>query len=483
MTDTTTIQGVVTRGLKDCVALAALLLCACATPITPQMFTEELAHRAIVVHKDGFAVGRHNEALDEAAFAEQWSGIVRAAEETWSHVNGRISDGRRRLVLFVHGGVNNYQDSFERVASINQGQKNDAALAPYHFIFLNWDSNLLGSIGEDFFGIRGGERHEAAAVLTSPLSAARPLAESLLASPELVWHEMAHGFSAIDVTTDDNWPGCLLAFSRHKDVSDSWRFGSLALQVLGLPVRYGTSVVVKTLGTPAWDMMKRRAELAFSPDPQAEGGGRAQGDGGPLGAALLLGRHLKRRLDNEWRDVDLTLVGHSMGAMIVNNLLMAFPEMRVKRIVYLGAAASITSVRQAVLPFLDRNQSVGTEFWSFSLSETRELLEYHAFDLYNRGSLLVWIDELFERVDTPAARVFGRAENVRRYVARLVPAPMRRRLVKWDRGQADPKSHSDLAEVRFLAKSFSLMDGEEGVQCRVPVTDETRQRDHNALIR
>jgi hypothetical protein len=106
-----------------------------------------------------------------------------------------------------------------------------------------------------------------------------------------------------------------------------------------------------------------------------------------------------------------------MGAIVSNRILRDFPQLRFDRIVYAGAAAGIDDVRASVHPYLLQPANRDTTFWSFSLSEPNEAREINGIDVYERGSLLVWVDNLFERPNTVSKRTFGRASNLKRFYA------------------------------------------------------------------
>ena len=113
-----------------------------------------------------------------------------------------------------------------------------------------------------------------------------------------------------------------------------------------------------------------------------------------------------------------------------------------------------------MLPYLHRHPPA--QFWAFSLAETLEAREINGVDLYERGRLLVWVDDMFERVGAPADRTFGRARNLRLYFA--VPEEFRGRpggaarvfLVEFDKGGGDPRRHADLTRTTNLERILRM---------------------------
>lgn len=151
-----------------------------------------------------------------------------------------------------------------------------------------------------------------------------------------------------------------------------------------------------------------------------------------------------------------------MGALVVNRVLLAFPNVPFHRVVFLGAAASIDDLDTAVLPYLDRHPK--TEFHNVSLSMNDERYEQGWGDLWERGSLLVWIDNLFERVNSPHQLRLGRCLNLFR------PAPgepkstseryKNRVFFHKLTGHADdPRRHGDFDEPHKLPHILKMVDG------------------------
>jgi pimeloyl-ACP methyl ester carboxylesterase len=71
---------------------------------------------------------------------------------------------------------------------------------------------------------------------------------------------------------------------------------------------------------------------------------------------------------------EVTLVGHSMGTMLLNRLLtLAKPDLPIKRVVYLAPASRIDDFEHYVLPFLATHPSADT--WWFSLSRADEAFQ------------------------------------------------------------------------------------------------------------
>jgi len=113
--------------------------------------------------------------------------------------------------------------------------------------------------------------------------------------------------------------------------------------------------------------------------------------------------------------LEITLVGHSMGTIIIDRLLRYAPDLQVRNIVFMGAATTVEDYRDTVDTYLDRHRGDGkghTDMYHLVLHPLAEVTEQGVFDLAPRGSLLIWIDNYFTDPPTPLGRRVGRFLNV-----------------------------------------------------------------------
>jgi hypothetical protein len=167
--------------------------------------------------------------------------------------------------------------------------------------------------------------------------------------------------------------------------------------------------------------------------------------------------------------IEITLVGHSMGTLVIDRILQAFPKIHFKRIIYLASASSIEDFERFVAPYL--NDHVDTEFWTISLFYTDEAWENEWYLVFvDRGSLLVWIDSFFENAVTPRQKRLGKISNLEEYAFRRevdgkpVPilgelSPMADIEYKKFRGrEGDPGEHGDFDEREILRKIMCMIE-------------------------
>lgn len=128
------------------------------------------------------------------------------------------------------------------------------------------------------------------------------------------------------------------------------------------------------------------------------------------------------RLEQEFllhpeKGYSITLIGHSMGAIVANEILLRHPKtLPIDNIVYLAAACSVRESQDAVIPYLrqEKGHGASAEFYSLSLHPVAEITETFmsperakprvldytkatAGLLVPRGSLLQWLDAFFTR--------------------------------------------------------------------------------------
>ena len=126
-------------------------------------------------------------------------------------------------------------------------------------------------------------------------------------------------------------------------------------------------------------------------------------------------------------DLELTLIGHSMGTIVLNRALRECPRLRVRDVVYMAAACSIDDFRSSLVPYLTRTHD--TRFYNLMLHPAAEVREWQmmAVDLPPRGSLLAWIDNFLAAPETTLDRTLGSWENAMQ-TAYVVPAAVRPRI-------------------------------------------------------
>jgi hypothetical protein len=295
------------------------------------------------------------------------------------------------------------------------------------------------------------------------------------------------GLNAVDLCNDPERRQIMLSIGT-TDTTKGELLGLGAMYAATIPPKFGLSWVVDGLGGPSWDNMIRRTLLIVDGSPRNDATARrfrkrasfenpdnplAQE---PVGPALLLidklADHLQR-ISQEYKDrgqappkYEVTLVGHSMGSMVINELLFRKcheSDVEFKNVVFLAAACSVRDCARCVVPYLRAHPA--TRFYNLCLHPTADLQERDAGDLPPRGSLLVWIDEFLADPPTMYDRTMGRWTNVLEGIGQF-PQDIRGQMTikAFNLRQTDdfflgqPQKHSQFRGQKYWSESFWQAD-------------------------
>jgi hypothetical protein len=215
---------------------------------------------------------------------------------------------------------------------------------------------------------------------------------------------------------------------------DMVRRTRLALQDSGrirIPIRKSDCAAATARATPP----NRPGAAMWQDDPQLA---RFSPAGG--GAFNMLFRRLECEIDgHRFLDarghpvtVELHYYGHSMGALVGNELLMRYPDLPWRRVVYMAAATPIRDFKLMAAPLLNcteasllRNcgptkqdpERPNIHFYSLMLHPLAESHEMEAYGAVPEGSLLEWIDEMFGGPKSVDDRMLGKWTNMERTMA------------------------------------------------------------------
>ncbi len=232
---------------------------------------------------------------------------------------------------------------------------------------------------------------------------------------------------------------------------------------------------VEGLGQPAWDQMKRHVAVAFrnedgrvvrSAAEGADGKVIAERDPAGYGAVSLLMRKLQEKIAKErtpyapdgtgdacpvappaW---EITLLGHSMGTLMMNEIIRQFPDISFTNLVYLAAACSLEEYEQSVLPYLADHPE--TRMFHVTLHDFADLREEYAFGAAPSGSLLVWVDEMLGDPIYFRQRTAGRFDNLM-MILPFTPKALRHQINVRTFGvgellhASDPQSHGGFLDL------------------------------------
>ncbi|MGH7231806.1 MAG: hypothetical protein ACREJU_10680 [Nitrospiraceae bacterium] len=458
----------------------------------PSLTEEEkqtLPQHYILVDRDGFALDRKGNALSTEGLQQDLTDTILAGLKTRAkqlHEENEQSKCQiltdcppMRVLVFVHGGMNGYKADFKRIRGLVERDPGEmkpailhAAHSTYYPIFINWNSDLPDSIKDDLFFIRAGEREaDWYTALTWPFLLIGRLAGSVASLPVSMGHtgrNIKEGFKGAIEQGD----------SKACAVADVIAHSPLFL------INAATTPLLEGFGRPGWHIMKRRAELSIA--SRLEKNDHRSMEGAVRTLIKTIRQPILQLTVDHQIAVEITLVGHSMGSLILNRLLAVLEQqgglIPIQHIIYLAPAASIEELDEMVFPFLVSHRE--TKFWLFTLNrrdEAREIPQPLAI-LLPRGSLLAWIDTFLEPVGAVGDKTLGSIRNVNNYYQ---PEPLpftpqrevfRERTINWNHNAAGQirvfetvrdlnqknriEEHSDFSAPRFLGQVLCKIDHE-----------------------
>ena len=407
-------------------------------------------------------------------------------------VESIATSGCTNVLIFIPGGLNPVESGVEMAAR----SARDIAAGGSYPLFIPWDSRLTSTYWEHLTLVRRGQEKPVQGKLSAPVYGATDVAHSLVRTPIVWYHQGATelknsriGGSSyrtnappretvpdkLDnlVNTEIADVNALYMELHRRHVSDPdnsiavslgsfdrttpWQLTRYGLSWLTLPTKMVCGPMIDGLGTSAWENMRRRTSTLFHAPGEfyLEDRWRHTNevartlDSGPRGAVAQLLEAL-RALEKR-RPVPITLVAHSAGSLVANEMIRRCPDLPFQNIVYLAAACSIRDWDVAVVPYLAAHPEA--RFYNLSLHPANEVGEANAADLVPRGSLLVWIDEFLAHPESVQDRTLGRWENIVQ-ATHLIPRGVRHQvtLKVFSAGKPlthGPQDHGDFSDTAF----------------------------------
>jgi len=106
------------------------------------------------------------------------------------------------------------------------------------------------------------------------------------------------------------------------------------------------------------------------------------------------------------------VIGHSMGAIVTDEMMINFPDLPYQNVVFMAAAGRIRDFKQTTEPVLRTHRCKDLRFYNLSLHPEAEARDLEVSGAAPIGSLLEWIDDIFETPVTPIDRTLGKWQNV-----------------------------------------------------------------------
>lgn len=398
-----------------------------------------------------------------------------------------------QLVIYIHGGLNTPS------AQIDKANELIPIIEATGFkpIFIDWRSGLITSYRDHLLFERQGEFWPFAGPLTSPFVLLADLGRGVTRLPIDLW-EAVSNFNKAHILGSEHTPseanaakitgfpetsearyagfGELPKPLNEQSMGEATGF-DIAADLAQTTVSLSTLPLFDAIGSGAWATMKRRTETLFTRDkPHYSLASNVLGGDGNFKKYKNIDEYKKLRegvvskffnkLEQAQKDnpkLEITLVGHSMGAIVANKALGQFPKIRYSKIIYMAAACSIEDYRLSVLPYLRENEK--TQFYNYTLHPIAENTEAHLFGLGGTGSLLAQIDNMYEAPTTEDQRTLGRWSNTMNGINYLADVDenelVKKRLYfrTMPLGCGYPQKHGDFDNSEFIRPSNRFWEG------------------------
>lgn len=386
----------------------------------------------------------------------------------------------KKLMIYVHGGLNSLSESLDRSSKLVCKMSSRENKIRYYPILVNWDSGPFSSLGDHFFFVRQGEVRKVIGPLTFPVIALEDFGKIPITAP-MNWY---YQYFATDLksaripeqpydstcpekfrtmaSTETNAVNALYCaandLSHNTEAQAKKKAMHVSLDVadksfhfkrdLLMPASYlltapttklALTPIIAGLGRPAWDVMVRRTTNMFSTPAEFDIRNKLSKDDSydkrhefalanlntnPTGALAIFLDSLNKNM-KEFPKRETILVGHSMGTIVLNNVIRNgkyIGNLNISDIVYMAAACTIRDFSSSIIPLLQSQEESNpnasnlkkhkTNFYNLTLHPVNDANETNAFDLVQRGSLLEWIDNFYTTPTNHIDRTLGKWRNI-----------------------------------------------------------------------
>ena len=370
-------------------------------------------------------------------------------------INSIKNSGRTNILIFVFGGMNSLNSTIEK-SDVLSHEISDTS--DYYPIMVNWESSLFDAYFEHLIWIRRGYKSLYLGPPLVPFYFFADLGRAITKLPiNLVYQTIgaAEDYD-FDPGIDDNEMASInkmkLRISTGKDYTHPIsKIARVVVYSFGFPIRLVTTPLIDAGGKSAWDMMLRRTRIAFQ---KQDSGNLNLSFSPPDGAMSILMDSLVElyKHDNKYF---FTLIGHSLGPVMLNELIRRYPQLPYRNIVYLAPSCTIRDAGYALNPYMRNNTN--TTFYNLCLNENSDKYDMMWYAAIPRGSILEWIDTFLGDPLTSDDLTLGKWNNSIRMLRSITPE-FRRRIVIKAFGINDPETNTILINAPQQHTDFSDPD-------------------------
>lgn len=428
--------------IKNLLLLALTALAGC-TSIQHMDNADELSSYQLYIDSTGDLLDPRNEkVIDEDLY-------IKNLIDNFSKMKSQNSD--LKMTIFIHGGLNSFENATERLKQV----KDSMLMDNKYPVFVSWRSGGFSNYSDHLFSIRRGEkRNWFVGVITSPFVLTEDVLRSVARIPASTYNVL-FGQNSIRIgkySKEEQYSDKALAelsklgFIIYNSPNDTGHGASDFWSVWN-PVKLVTAPLVDGLGTGAWNSMLRRTDLVLRRNDGFNGISEEKSD-------TAVTKFFKK-VSSDLNQEELTLIGHSMGTIIANNIIARFQQIKFKEIVYMAAACSIKDIELVIPPYMQKN--VDTKFYSLSLNPYRDIAENSLLDFVPRGSLLMWIDDTLGANNSFQDKTAGFWFNMVRGASEAFKEPSIRNrvhLTQFGIKDGTPQKHGAFGDYKFWNERF-----------------------------
>lgn len=418
-------------------AAAPRLICGRGPPLS----LADASKHIVIVDPRGDMEAVSDALPDTGKYKQQFRNITAA------YVNFRSSapaGAPNRVLIYVNGGLN----SRKKVLAQAQEQIPCMKEAGYFPVFLIWRTGAFETYAEQIGKVRNGVREDDWQ-MTAPLYFIGDIAQGIARAPVTYINQVRLFSGAQDVANsayslkNHKWRHDRARHPAHdnnllfEDRVDERSANTAGFLLYGLtmPFRALATPFLDAFGKTAWENMVRRARITIRRVAEfREGAGQTPPENNSRyrNGTAPFAKFFTDLQDCYWpptatgppptchgdagmraagADMELTVIGHSMGTIVLNELIPIARRLDYRNIVYMAAAASMRDFNNSVVPVIAEKSNI--RFFNLSLHPMADAREIGLFGAVPSGSLLEWIDDMFEGPKTILDRTLGKWRNVR----------------------------------------------------------------------
>jgi hypothetical protein len=461
---------------RTIITLSWLGVAACTTP-------PGLERHVVFINEDGQLVAPTNGLPEINKPHEYLTNLISSIATSQFHTGNT-----RQVMIFVHGGLNDPTDTLQSATNLIAAIQTNA-----YPIFVVWNSGLGSCYWDHLCRIRQGrvEPNCFWRIVTCPAYLLVDIGRGITRTP-VVWYYqcrndmslLADTFSISQKLTPEQKLNNLKNLSLFSEsgtprtqslnislgpdhIDDHWCDRALRVTAYCLtwPFKLLTAPLIDAMGKAAWENMSRRTQTAFCTpkyysSPSSTNTPVTIGKPSDAGLSLFF-NDLDTFLHTAGTNCELTIIGHSMGAMIINKALRQTPSLTIRNIVYMAPACSFRDFQTSVLPYLHANPQ--TQFYCLGLHPRNERREMHWYygEVAPLGSLLAWIDNYYTLPKIVPDLTLGSFDNLYDCAASLPTNVLSQLHFKFfptycdtNYPEGNPQYHGAFSETNFWEQAF-----------------------------